>query len=82
MSGPGNTGIFQPIRMKYCIEGKGEWTNGEVTCKFSKSYFTLIQHKRHRKAVSVQKSEVYKTLILMLLVEITFVIRPDSFFVN
>jgi hypothetical protein len=63
------------------LRGKGEWTNDEETSEFSESYFTLVKHKRHRKGVSVQNSEDYKTLILMLLGEITFVIRPDSFFV-
>jgi hypothetical protein len=63
------------------LRGKGEWTNDEETGEFSESYFTLVKHKRHRKGVSVQNSEDYKTLILMLLGEITFVIRPDSFFV-
>jgi hypothetical protein len=61
---------------------KGEWTNDEVTNEFSESYFTLVKHKRHRKGVSVQKPEDHKTLILILLGEITFVIGPDSFFVN
>jgi hypothetical protein len=50
--------------------------------EFSKSYFTLVKHKRHREGVSVQKSEDYKTLIIMLLGEITFVIRPNSIFAN
>jgi hypothetical protein len=59
------------------LRGKGEWTNDEVTSEFSESYFTLVKHKRHRKAVSVQKSTDYKTLILMLLGEITFVFRPN-----
>ncbi len=64
------------------MRGKGEWTNDEVTSEFSESYFTLVKHKRHRKGVYVQKSEDYKTLILMLLGEITFVIRPDCILEN
>ena len=64
------------------MRGKGEWTNDEVTSEFSESYFILVKHKRHRKAVSVQKAENNKTLIFMLLGEITFVIRPDCIFVN
>jgi hypothetical protein len=68
--------------MKYCIEGEGEWTNDEVRSEYSESYFTLEKHKRHRKGASVQKSEEYKTPILMLLGKITFVIRPDCIFVN
>ncbi len=64
------------------LRGKVEWTNNEVTSEFSESYFTLVKHKRHRKGVSVQKSEDFKTLMLMLLGEITFVIRPDCIFVN
>ncbi len=64
------------------MRGKGEWTNDEARSELSESYFTLEKHKTHRKAVSVQKSEEYKTLILMLLGEITFVIRPDCIFVN
>jgi hypothetical protein len=62
--------------------GKGEWTNEEVTSEFSESYFTPVKHKRHRKAVSVQKTEDYITLIFMLLGEIKLVIRPDCIFVN
>jgi hypothetical protein len=64
------------------VRGKGEWTNDEVTSEFSQSHFTLVKHKRHRKAASVQKAEDYKTLILILLGEITFVIRPDCIFAN
>jgi hypothetical protein len=34
MSGPGNTGLFQPIRMKYCIEEEGGmdqwWSNKQI----------------------------------------------------
>ncbi len=59
-----------------------EWANKEVTSEFSESYFTLVKHKIHRKGVSVQKSEDFNTLMLMLLGEITFVIRPDCIFVN
>jgi hypothetical protein len=78
--GGGAARLSRPIRRKYCIEGgKGEWTNDEVTSEFSESYFILVKHKRHRKAVSVQKAENNKTLIFMLLGEITFVIRPDAF---
>jgi hypothetical protein len=64
------------------LRGKVEWTNNEVTSEFSESFSTLVKHKRHRKGVSVQKSEDFKTLMLMLLGEITFVIRPDCIFVN
>jgi hypothetical protein len=72
--------LSRPIRMKYCING--ELTYDEVTSEFSESYFTLVKHKRHRKATSVQKAEDYKTLICMLLGEMTFAIRPDCIFVN
>jgi hypothetical protein len=75
-------GSFNQSGWSIALRRKGEWTNDEVTSEFSESYFTLVKHKRHRKAVSVQKSEDYKTQILKLLGEITFVIRPDSFFVN
>jgi hypothetical protein len=34
------------------------------------------------KGVSVEKSEDYETLILVLLGEVTFVIKPDCIFVN
>jgi hypothetical protein len=64
------------------LRGKVEWTNNEETSEFSESYFTLGKHKRHRKGVSVQKSEDFKTLMLMLLGEITFVIGLDCIFVN
>jgi hypothetical protein len=64
------------------LMGKVEWTNTEVTGEFSESNFTLVKHKRRRKGVSVQKSEDYKSLILMLLGEVTFVIRPNYTFVN
>ncbi len=62
--------------------GEEDGTNYQLTREFSQSYFTLVEHKRHREDVSVQKSEVYKTLILMLLGEIKFVIRSDCIFVN
>ncbi len=39
-------------------------------------------HNRYREGVSVQKSEDYKTLIWILLDEITFVIGPDCIFAN
>ncbi len=64
------------------MRGKREWTNDEVRSEFSESYFTLEKHITHKEGVSVQKSEEYKTLKLMLLGEITFVIRPDCIFVN
>ncbi len=56
--------FFSQSGWSIALRGKGEWTNDEVTSKFSESYFTLAKHKRHRKGVSVQKSEDYKTLIL------------------
>jgi hypothetical protein len=62
--------------------GKGEWTNYELPWGFSESYFTLEKHSRYREGISVQKSEDYKTLIWILLGEITFVIGPDFIFVN
>ncbi len=80
---PGNSGsFFSQSGWSIALRGKGEWTNDEVRSELSESYFTLEKHKTHRKAVSVQKSEEYKTLTLMLLGEITFVIRPDCIFVN
>ncbi len=75
--------ISRPIRMKYCCEGEGgSLVNHEWTRDFSESYFTLLKLKKHRKCTSVQKSEDYKTLMLILLGEITFVIGPDCIFVN
>ncbi len=64
------------------IGGEEEGTNDQLTREFSQSYFTLVKQKRQREGVSVQKSEVYKTLILMLLGEIKFVIGSDCIFVN
>ncbi len=64
------------------MRGKGEWTNYKLPWEFSESYFTLEKHSRYREGISVQKSEDYKTLILILLGEITFVIGPDFIFVN
>ncbi len=75
-------GFLDQSGWSIAVRGKGEWTNDEVTSEFSQSHFTLVKHKRHRKAVSVQNAEDYKTLIFMLLGEITFVIRPDCIFVN
>jgi hypothetical protein len=68
--------------MKFGNEGKGGWTNNELSREFSESYFTLEKNNRYREGVSVQKSKDYKALILILLGEITFVTRPDCFFVN
>ncbi len=62
--------------------GGEEWTNNQITRDFSESHFTQLKHKRRRKCTSVQKSEDYKTLISMMLGEITFVIGPDCIFVN
>jgi hypothetical protein len=56
--------------------------NHEKPREFSESHFTLLKHNRQRKCTSVQKSEDLTTLMLMLLGEITFVIRPDCIFVN
>ncbi len=78
----GLRGFLDQSGLSIALRGKGELTNDEVTSEFSESYFTLVKHKRHRKGVSVQKSEDYKTLMLMLLGEITFVIGPDCIFVN
>jgi hypothetical protein len=74
--------FFSQSGWSIALRGKGEWTNDEVRSEFSESYFTLEKHITHKEGVSVQKSEEYKTLILMLLGEITFVIRPDCIFVN
>jgi hypothetical protein len=46
---------------------KGGRTNYKLIRDISESYFTLVNHKRNRKGVSVQMSKDYKTLILMLL---------------
>ncbi len=79
----GREGISRPISMKYCCEGEGgSLVNHEWTRDFSESYFTLLKLKKHRKCTSVQKSEDYKTLLLILFGEITFVIGPDCIFVN
>ncbi len=59
-------GLSGPIMMKYYYE----------------SHHTQLKHNGNRKCTSVQKSENYKTLILMLLGEITFVTGPDCIFVN
>ncbi len=81
--GEGREGISRPTRMKYCCEGEGgSLVNHEWTRDFPESYFTLLKLKKHRKCTSVQKSEDYKTLMLILLGEITFVIGPDCIFVN
>ncbi len=80
--GGGLRGFLDQSGLSIALTGKGELTNDEVTSEFSELYFTLVKHKRHRKGVSVQKSEDYKTLMLMLLGEITFVIGPDCIFVN
>ncbi len=56
--------------------------NHEQTREFSESHFTQLKLKKHRECTSVQKSEDYKTLMLILLGEITFVIGPDYIFVN
>jgi hypothetical protein len=58
--------LSRPIMMKYYCE----------------SHYTQWKHNRNRKCTSVQKSEHYKTLMLMLLGEITFVTGPDCIFVN
>jgi hypothetical protein len=65
--------------MKYGNEGKGGGTNNESR-EFSESYFTLEKHNRYREGVSVQKSEDYKTLILILLGEIHLSSGPIAFF--
>jgi hypothetical protein len=80
--GGGLRSFLDQSGLSIALRGKGELTNDEATSEFSESYFTLVKHKRHRKAVSVQKAEDYKTLIFMLLGEITFVIRPVYIFVN
>jgi hypothetical protein len=49
---------------------------------YYESHYTQLKHDGNRKCTSVQKSEDYKTLILMLLGEITFVTGPDCIFVN
>ncbi len=49
---------------------------------YYESHHTQLKHNRNRKRISVQKPEDHKTLMLMLLGEITFVIRPDYIFVN
>jgi hypothetical protein len=46
------------------------------------SLFHPGKAQRHKEGVSVLKSEDYKTLVLLLLGEVTFVIRPDGFLVN
>jgi hypothetical protein len=56
--------------------------NHEFTRDFSESHFTQLKHKRVGKCTFVQNSEDYKTQMLMLLGEITFVIGPDYIFVN
>jgi hypothetical protein len=60
----GGGDLSRPIMMKYHCE----------------SHYTQWKHNRNRKCTSVQKSEHYKTLMLMLLGEITFVTGPDCIF--
>jgi hypothetical protein len=48
--------------------------------EFFESHLTQLKHNRHMEHTSVQKSADYKTLMLLLLGEITFVIGPDYIF--
>jgi hypothetical protein len=64
------------------MRGEGVLHESVSTKDFlSHTYFTLWKLKKPRKFTSVQKSEDYRTLIEILLGEITFVIGPDCSFV-
>ncbi len=47
-------------------EGEGVIDESRKNKRVSESHFTQLKQNRHRKCTSVQKSEDYKTLMLML----------------
>jgi hypothetical protein len=66
----------------WCAGRKAILGPGNTVKYYFESHYTQLKLKRHRKCTSVQNSEDYKTQMLILLGEITFVIGPDCIFVN
>ncbi len=82
MSRPGNTGLFQPIRMKYCIEWEGrmdQWLS-------NKRIFWVIFHpgkaQKAQERCMCPKVRGLQNSDLNAVGWNNICIRPDSFFVN